>query len=134
MGWDSHLFNNSQFIVIHAVKAFSVNNEAEVDVFLELSEVPEQASDPSPGESKGGGVAGQTISLGQSPRLPLHKTEMWLPRTSGSRKNGTQADATVQEQFRPWAVSESSRGFQNVGTKTESCKCCLRPLGEEESE
>ena len=76
VGWDSHLFNNSQFIVIHAVKAFSIDNEAEVDVFLELSEVPEQASDPSPGESKGGGVAGQTISPGQSPRLSLHKTEV----------------------------------------------------------
>ena len=67
-------------------------------------------------------------------RACLSIRQRWLPRTSGSRKNGTQADATVQEQFRPWVVSESSRGFQNVGTKTESCKCCLRPLGEEESE
>ena len=77
MVWYSHLFQNfPQFVVIHIVKGFSVVNEAEVDVFLELSEVPEQASDPSPGESKGGGVAGQTISLGQSPRLSLHKTEV----------------------------------------------------------
>ncbi|KAF4009991.1 hypothetical protein G4228_000864 [Cervus hanglu yarkandensis] len=56
---------------------------------------------------------------------------MRLSRTSGSRKSGTQVDATAQERFRPLVVSESSRGFQNVGTKTESCKCGLRLLGEE---
>ena len=40
--WDSHLFKHSQFVVIHTVKGFSIVNEAEVDVFLELSEIPEQ--------------------------------------------------------------------------------------------
>ena len=36
--WYSHLFKNfPQFAVIHIVKGFSVVNEAEVDVFLELS-------------------------------------------------------------------------------------------------
>ena len=36
--WYSHLFQNfPQFILIHTVKGFSVVNEAEVDVFLELS-------------------------------------------------------------------------------------------------
>jgi len=36
--WYSHLFQNvPQFIVIHTVKGFGVVNEAEVDVFLELS-------------------------------------------------------------------------------------------------
>ena len=35
--WYFHLLNNfPQFIVIHTVKGFSVINEAEVDVFLEL--------------------------------------------------------------------------------------------------
>ena len=38
MVWYSHLLNNfPQFIVIHTVKGFSVLNEAELDVFLELS-------------------------------------------------------------------------------------------------
>ena len=38
MVWYSHLFKNfPQFVVIHTVKGFSVVNEAEVDVFLELS-------------------------------------------------------------------------------------------------
>ena len=38
MVWYFHLFKNcSQFVVIHIVKGFSVVNEAEVDVFLELS-------------------------------------------------------------------------------------------------
>ena len=38
MVWHSHLFKNlPQLVVIHIVKAFSVGNEAEVDVFLELS-------------------------------------------------------------------------------------------------
>ena len=38
MVWYSHLFKNfPQFVVIHAVKGFSIVNEAEVDVFLELS-------------------------------------------------------------------------------------------------
>ena len=38
MVWYSHLFKNfPQFVVIHIVKGFTVVNEAEVDVFLELS-------------------------------------------------------------------------------------------------
>ena len=33
----SHLFQNfPQFIVIHTVKGFGINNKAEIDVFLEL--------------------------------------------------------------------------------------------------
>ena len=36
--YDSHLFQNfPQFIVIHTVKSFGIVNEAEIDVFLELS-------------------------------------------------------------------------------------------------
>ena len=36
--WYSHLFKNfSQFVVIHKVKGFSVVNESEADVFLEVS-------------------------------------------------------------------------------------------------
>ena len=38
MVWYSHLLKNfPQFVVIHTVKGFSVVNEAELDVFLELS-------------------------------------------------------------------------------------------------
>ena len=38
MVWYSHLFQNfPQFIVIHTVKGFGIANEAEIDVFLELS-------------------------------------------------------------------------------------------------
>ena len=38
MVWYSHLFENfPQFVVTHTVKGFSVVNEAEIDVFLELS-------------------------------------------------------------------------------------------------
>ena len=37
MVWFSHLFKNfSQLVVIHIVKDFSIVNEAEIDVFLEL--------------------------------------------------------------------------------------------------
>ena len=36
--WDSYLLKNfPQFVVIHTVKGFDIVNEAEVDVFLELS-------------------------------------------------------------------------------------------------
>ena len=36
--WYSHLLKNfPQFVVIHTIKGSSVINEAEVDVFLELS-------------------------------------------------------------------------------------------------
>ena len=36
--WYSHLLKNfPRFVVIHTVKGFSVVNETEVDVFLELS-------------------------------------------------------------------------------------------------
>ena len=38
MVWNSHLLKNfPQFVVIHTVNGFSVVNEEEVDVFLELS-------------------------------------------------------------------------------------------------
>ena len=38
MVWYSHLHKNfPQFVVIHTVKGFGIVNEAEVDVFLELS-------------------------------------------------------------------------------------------------
>ena len=38
MVWYSHLFKNyPQFVVIHTVKGFGIVNEAEGDVFLELS-------------------------------------------------------------------------------------------------
>ena len=38
MVWHSYLFKNFlQFVVIHTVKGFCIVNEAEVDVFLELS-------------------------------------------------------------------------------------------------
>ena len=38
MVWYSHLFQNfPQFIVVHTVKGFGIVNEAEIDVFLELS-------------------------------------------------------------------------------------------------
>ena len=34
--WNSHLFQNLlQFIVIHTVKGFGIDNKAEIDVFLE---------------------------------------------------------------------------------------------------
>ena len=35
--WYSHLLNFPQFVVIYTVKSFGIVNEAEVDVFLELS-------------------------------------------------------------------------------------------------
>ena len=36
--WYSHLLQNfPQFIVIHTVEGFGVDNKAEIDVFLELS-------------------------------------------------------------------------------------------------
>ena len=38
MVWYSHLFKKfPQFIVIHTVKGFGIVNEAEIDVFLEIS-------------------------------------------------------------------------------------------------
>ena len=38
MVWYSHLFKNfPQFVVIHTIKSVGVVNEAEIDVFLELS-------------------------------------------------------------------------------------------------
>ena len=36
--WYSHRFKNfPQFVVIHTVKGFGIENKAEIDVFLELS-------------------------------------------------------------------------------------------------
>ena len=36
MVWYSHLFKK-QFVVIHTVKGFEIANQAEIDVFLEVS-------------------------------------------------------------------------------------------------
>ena len=37
MVWYAHLFQNfPQFIVIHTVEGFGIDNKAEIDVFLEL--------------------------------------------------------------------------------------------------
>ena len=44
--WYSHLFQNfPQFIVIHTVKGFGIDNKAEIDVFLELSCFFDDAAD-----------------------------------------------------------------------------------------
>ena len=38
MVWYSHIFQNfPQFIMVHTAKGFGIVNEAEIDVFLELS-------------------------------------------------------------------------------------------------
>ena len=38
MVWYSHLFKNfPQFVVIHTVKGFGINNKAEIDIFTEFS-------------------------------------------------------------------------------------------------
>ena len=38
MAWYSHFLKNfPQFVLIHTVKGFDIDNKAEVDVFLELS-------------------------------------------------------------------------------------------------
>ena len=38
MVWYSHLFKSfPQFVVIHTVKGFGIDNKAKVDIFLELS-------------------------------------------------------------------------------------------------
>ena len=44
--WYAHLFQNfPQFVVIHTVKGFGLVNEAEIDVFLELSCFFDDAAD-----------------------------------------------------------------------------------------
>ena len=43
--WYSHLFQNFQFTVIHTVKGFGIVNKTEVDVFLELSCLFDDAMD-----------------------------------------------------------------------------------------
>ena len=46
MVWYSHLFQNfPQFIVIHTVNDFDINNKAEIDVFLELSSLFDDPAD-----------------------------------------------------------------------------------------
>ena len=46
MVWYSYLFQNfAQFIVIHTVKGFGIVNKEEIDVFLELSGLFEDAAD-----------------------------------------------------------------------------------------
>ena len=48
MVWYSHLFQNfPQFIVIHTVKDFGIVNQAEIDVFLELSRFSHDPADAS---------------------------------------------------------------------------------------
>ena len=71
MIWYSHLFKNFlQFVVIHTVKGFGIVNNAEVDVFLELSCFFDDPMD-----------VGNLISLSSAvskSRLNIWKFRAWL--------------------------------------------------------
>ena len=78
MVWYSHLLNNfPQFVVMHTVKGFSVVNEAEVDIFLELSCFFDDPTDV--GNLTSGSSAFSKTSLNK--QLEVHgscTTEAWL--------------------------------------------------------
>ena len=62
MVWYSHLFQNfPQFIVIHTVKGFGIDNKTEIDVFLELSCFFDDSADV--GNLISGSSASSKISL-----------------------------------------------------------------------
>ena len=76
MVWYSHLFQNCpQFIVIHTVKAFGIDNKAEIDAFLELScFLPDPAS-------VGNLISGSSAFSKTSEHLEVHGSsiaEAWL--------------------------------------------------------
>ena len=67
--WYSHLFQNfPQFIVIYTVKSFGIVNEAEIDVFLELSCFFNDAAD-----------VGSLISGSSALSAELKPPESWRP-------------------------------------------------------
>ena len=78
MVWYSHLFKNfPQSVVIHTVKSFSVVNEAEVDVFMDLLCF---LNDPT---NIGNLISGSSVSLKPSLYIYLdilgsHTAEAWL--------------------------------------------------------
>ena len=76
MVWYSHLFQNfPQFIVIHTVKGFGTVNQAEVDVFLELSCFFDNPADV------GNLISGSCLFENQLEHLEVHGSriaEAWL--------------------------------------------------------
>ena len=75
MVWYSHLFKNVlQFVVIHSVKGFGIVNEAEVDVFLELSCFFNDPTDVGNLIS----VSSALIQLEYLQVLGSHTVEAWL--------------------------------------------------------
>ena len=81
MVWDSHLFQNfPRFIVIHTVKGFGIVNNAEIDVFLEISCLfsdPKNVSNLISGSFQFTSVAQSCLTLcdpmnRSTPGLPVH--------------------------------------------------------------
>ena len=81
MVWYSHLLKNfPQFVVIYAVKGFSIVSEAEVDVSLEFSSIfydPMDVGNLIPGSS-----AFSKSSLEHLEFLSLHTVEVLLGQKS----------------------------------------------------
>ena len=77
MVWHFHLFKNfPQFVVIHTVKGFGIDNKAEIDVFLELSCF---FSDPANvGNLISGSSAFSKNQLEHLEVLGSHVAEAWL--------------------------------------------------------
>ena len=77
MIWYSHLFKKfPQFVVIHTVKGFSVVNEAEEDVFLELSCFFDDPTDV--GNLISGSSAFSKFTLNIWKFTVSHTVEAWL--------------------------------------------------------
>ena len=76
MVWYSHLFQNfPQLIMIHTVKGFGIVNEAEIDVFLELSCFSDNPTDVY------NLISGSSPFLNQLEHLEVHVSctvEAWL--------------------------------------------------------
>ena len=80
MVWYSHLFKHfPQFVVIHTVKGFGRVNEAEIDVFLELScffNDPMDVGNLIPGSSA---FSKSSLNIWKSTVLRLSHTCTYIP-------------------------------------------------------
>ena len=76
MVWYSHLLKNfPQFVVIHTVKGFDVVDEAEVDVFLELSRFSNDPTDVGKLISGSSGFSKSSLNIW---KFIVHVVEAWL--------------------------------------------------------
>ena len=115
MIWYSHLFKNfPQFVVIHTVKGFSIVNEAEVEVFLELSCFFYDPADVGNLISGSSAFSGASLVAQSVKHLPAMR-DTWVQLLG--REDPLEKEMSTHSSILAWKISwiENPGGLQSMG-------------------